>query len=151
MTSFRRSTGIVLLSALAATASTGCSDIAKPPWPAEGHGDKIAAEEAYRIVFSDETLKRHDLIRVTRVVPDRKANNKLIIYCELANRSERDITIQAQTAFKDGRDRIIEETPWRTVVMPALAGTSFSVLSTTMEADDYLIRIRLATPAVVFD
>lgn len=142
---------VVLSAWLVAAASTGCSAVAHPPWAPGGHGDNISAEDAYRVVFADETLEQHDLVRVTKVVAARKANNKLRIYCELLNRSKRDIRIQAQTAFKDGRGRIIEETPWHTVVMAARVDTSFTVSSTTMEADDYLIRIRLATPAVVFD
>ncbi len=130
---------------------SGCSDVAKPPWAAEGHGDKIPAEDCYRIVFADETLKKHDVVRVTRVVPDRKPNNRLEIYCELVNRSKQDLRIQIQTAFKDGRNRIIEETTWHTVLMSALSGTSYTICSTTMDADDYLVRIRLASPAIVFD
>ena len=132
-------------------ALTGCSTVSKPPWQARSFGDKQQAEEVYRVVWADETLQHHDLLRVAKVIPERLPNNKLKIYCELLNRSSNDLNIQVQTAFKDSMGRIVEETPWQTFMMSALAGNEYTVTSVRTDVDDYLVRMRLTTRASVID
>ena len=129
----------------------GCSEISTPPWQADGHGEKLPSEDIYRVVWADQTLRDHDVVRVARVVADRTRNDRLQVYCELLNRSQDDLTVQIQVAFKDHLGRAQETTPWQTVVLSALAGNGYSATSIRTDADDYLIRIRLASPALIFD
>ena len=127
-----------------------CSGVSKPPWQAEGYGDKNPAENAHRVVWADETLKRHDIIRVSEITPDWTDDGRLEVYCKLVNRSADDLVIQVQTAFKDGRNRERETTPWLTVVLPATSGKAYTVQSVRSDVKDYLVRIRLAAPAAVY-
>lgn len=129
----------------------GCSNISTPPWPGSGHGDRIPSEDECRVVWSDKTLKDKDIIRISKVIPSRKENGKIEVYCELINRTRDDLGIQVQTAFKDDLGRIREETPWQTHYLSALAGKAITVTSMKTDMDSYLVRIRLAVPTTVYD
>ena len=102
-----------------------------------------ALEHTESIVLMDKDLRKW--LRIDRQKASYNENGRLMAYCEMRNRAEKNLVIQVQTIFKDERGLALDDmTNWETIVIPKNSIHYYKTTALTQEARKYGIRIKLS-------
>ena len=105
--------------------------------------EKEALEHRETVVLMDKDLEKW--LRIDTQKADYTADGRLQAYCELRNRTKKDMVIQVQTIFKDERGMALGDmTNWETIMIPKHAIHYYEATALSSEARRYGIRIKLA-------
>ncbi len=124
----------------------GCASTSTVPT-----SDTTTPESASRpVVLLDEDMENY--VAVDNLTDTRNENSYLIVQANIRSRSDKDMTLQAQTLFYDKNGVILnsspgDEAPWVTIPLSANSLYPYKVQSLTAHARKYCIRLRyLARP-----
>ena len=103
---------------------------------------KEALEHTETVVLMDKELKKK--IRIDAQDASYADDGRLQAYCEIRNRTKKNLVIQVQTVFKDENNLALDDmTNWETIVIPPSAIHYYKTISMTPEARRYGIRIKM--------
>ncbi|MBX3733596.1 MAG: YcfL family protein [Verrucomicrobiae bacterium] len=136
----RRTTGIVLLSLLAA-ALAGCSSH-QGPYPPKG-AEAAAWAKTGQFQLMDPGARKS--VTTLGLQESRLDDGRLKVSCIVLNLENRRIQVQAQCVFKDASGFSTgDETPWENVILTENSTETLTFTSLNPLASAYAVRIRQA-------
>lgn len=134
-------TALPLLTLLTAALLFGCASQPSVP-PADRNSPEAAGKP---VVLLDEDMDHY--VAVDTVRAGKNENGYLVVQTNIRSRTEKDLTIQAQTLFYDGNGNVLNsdagnEAPWMTLPLTANSTVPYRVQALNPAAEKFTVRLR---------
>ena len=126
-----------LLGALVALALSACASWQGPKplqaWKAAGQSDDVVALDK----------AAHTLVAVQTRAVERTSDGRMSVRLELANLSDKDLTVQVQTLFRDAKGVPTgEDTPFEAVLLPGMGSSLYETSSLRPDAQAFTVQVK---------